>query len=411
MHPSEHIVVNKVFYYAFRSFRTTVVDNVMLVITLFGDKRVLIPATLVIFGWLAYQKSWRTALHALALLVLTCLSILVFKHVIHSPRPWGIVTNTETFSFPSGHTTLSSTFYFGLGLLLIHASKIKCRWPLYTIISLIVLTICVSRLYLGAHWFTDIVAGWILSAALLMLVAISYMRKSEKTINPKGLFLVAFFTIIFMVGLVSVRNFQELKKNYSPLDWPVTTITLPSWWDQKGENLPLYRIGRVGLPSEIFNLQWIGSLSEIEESLKRQGWVVPPEPTWGNVVLRVTDVSSAEQLPLVAPLYLDKKPALVLEKYIENNKKLVVLRLWHANVTIQGVSQPLWVGSVGTVPRTYSWLINYKRKNDVTVNTALIFSTTPKQYDIKPIETKLKLNHHWRQEEMILIKPKQLTLQ
>jgi len=341
-HPSQDIIVNKVFFYSFRSFRTATVDNVMLFITLLGDKRVLIPATIALFGWLVYKKRWHTAWHTVGLLILTCISIVAFKHLIHSPRPWGIAVSPETFSFPSGHTTLSTTFYVGVGLLLMHISKVKCRWPFYTLIILLIATISISRLYLGAHWFTDVVAGWLLSAALLMFIVLSYNREAEKTIPAKGVFLVTLLSIILMLGWVSLRHFDQLKQDYAQLEWPTSTITLPSWWEQKGDNLPLYRIGRVGLPAEIFNLQWIGNLSDIKDSLMKQGWEVPPETSWSNVVHRVTDVSSAEHLPLVAPLYLDKEPVLVLVKRINDGKKLIVLRLWNSNLVVQGSQEPLW---------------------------------------------------------------------
>ncbi len=404
--PSQDILVDKIFFYSFRSFRTACVDNFMLVITLLGDKRILSAVTLVLFAWLAYKKCWRTAWHALALLFMTVGSVLLVKHFIHSPRPWGIVGNAETFSFPSGHTTISSTFYIGLGLLLLNSAKVKCRWPFYWVIALLVATISISRLYLGAHWFTDMAAGWILSAALLILISLSYRRKPADNIPVRRTFFITLIVLIVLVSGVAFKEFGQMKQNYSQVNWPTQTITLSNWWEQKGDDLPLYRIGRVGLPSEVFNLQWFGDLTQIQDTLLKQGWEMPAETTWINIVDRVMDVSSAEHLPLVAPLYLDKKPVLALVKHMNGDKKLVVLRLWESNYIVEGQQQPLWVGSVGSVPRTFSWLINYKRSNNVDVNTALIFAAMPEQYSVRSVEVNLKHNHHWKQQELILIKPK-----
>lgn len=411
LHHSDHISINNAFFHLFRSLRTETGDNIMLAITLAGDKHVLIPVIAVLILGFAWNNRWRTACHTFLLFALSAISIVAFKHLIHSERPWGILNNSETFSFPSGHTTIAMTFYVGLGLLLLHAAHIKKRWLAYTCMTLLVSAICLSRLYLGAHWFTDIMGGLILSAILLMFVGLSYNRRMEKPIRAKGVLLTALIAFSISYGVQYTKHFDQLKQDYTQVDWPFSNIAPETWWNRQGEKLPVYRVGRLGLSSEVFNLQWVDNLDNIKAVLLKQGWEVPPQQTLATIIHRLTDVSSEEHLPLVSPLYLDKDPVLVLTKYFGNDKTLLVLRLWNSNVTIKGTQKILWVGTIGAVPRTYSWLINYKKAPNIVINSSVLFKNPPKGYEIKQdtINVHVRRKHRWQPQIMILVKPKHIS--
>jgi membrane protein DedA with SNARE-associated domain/membrane-associated phospholipid phosphatase len=409
--PSNTIAVNNAVFYLFRSMRTPTTDNIMLWLTLLGDKKVLIPVIIAILGVLAWNKHWRTAWHALVLLLLTAGSVIAFKYLVHSVRPWGIINSPEDFSFPSGHTTLSTTFYFGLGLLLIPFSQIRRKWIPYMLIGILIAAISASRLYLGAHWFTDVLGGWLLSATLLMLVVISFNRKAERKINPASILITALVMIIACASIVHHQTYSKLQANYSQSEWPTHKVALDTWWlQQHSDALPLYRTGRFGTRAEVLNLQWLGNLDDIKTLLIAEGWELPPERDWTAVLHRITDIGSAEHLPLSAPLYLDRKPTLVLTKNINGDKKPIVLRLWDSNIIITGTKTPqtLWVGSVGAVPRTYSWL-TYKRNNDVAISSSILFMHTPTGYDIKELDTMTDLKRKRRLQKILLIKPKNIS--
>jgi hypothetical protein len=300
-------------------------------------------------------------------------------------------------------------FYAAAAILLTQNLTRRSRQCIYKLVGVLVIFISVSRIYLGAHWFTDVLGGWLLSTALLMFIAISYNRLPEKKFATRKLTALVIFSIIAGASLQFFLNHGRLTEDYAQKDWPIYTVSLHTWWEQDGDHLPMTRIGRLGVSAELFNLQWIGTLDDIKNTLSVQGWEKPADETWIRVLHRITDVSSAEHFPLVSPLYLDKKPVLVLVKHANGNKKLVVLRLWKSNIVIQGVAQPFWVGSVGMAPRTYSWLIHYR--NYFTVTPVLIFNTLPDGYDIKEIAVSVhvKRKHRWQQQPMILIKPKALA--
>jgi hypothetical protein len=88
---------------------------------------------------------------------------------------------------------------------------------------------------------------------------------------------------------------------------------------------------------------------------------------------RISDIKSGEYLPLVSPQYLDKRPVLILTRTPNGSKKLIALRLWESSRTIQNSGEPLWVGTIGVVPRSYSWLFR-KKRDDLEIKANVVFT-------------------------------------
>lgn len=400
------IAMNKIVFYFFRSFRSEGYDNAFLYVTFLGDKFVLLPLIMTLFAWFALNKHWRIAFHTLIFGALLVVSIKFFKQAVHSPRPWGVLNNHDGFSFPSGHTTLAFAFYFGIALLLTELFKIKRYRPIFLLTSLLVFAIAISRLYFGVHWLTDILGSCLLSAAILMLITMSYHRKTDRNIQPTGVIVTIVLTLLVTYSLKIYYSFDSTKKDYTKLEWPTYSLSLDTWWEQKGNHLPLYRINRFGLKTKIFNLQWLGDLSDITQILLNNGWQIPAPFDWVSMLYRLSSVESTAHLPLVLPLYLDKQPVLVLTK-LRDNKELLILRFWNSNIIVQHSKYTLWVGMVEIAPSTYSWLFIKKHYPEANFKPDWVFTTLPNQYDLKLISVKIKTNHHHSKNiPMILMKPK-----
>lgn len=408
LHGSQDIAVNNFFFHLFRSLRTPTADTVFLVITQFGETKVIFPIIAAVFLWLAWTRRWRVALHVLALTILTSVGIEVFKHAVHSARPWGIAHSPPSWSYPSGHSAFAMALFSGFALLLTRKSNRIIRKVTYIMTGICVAAVCISRMYLGVHWFTDVVGGVLLGASVLMLVILSYNRKIELSIKPFGFICTLFLATLLSFSANFYAHYTHYKKDYAQIDWPIYTINMNSWWKQEGKNLPFYRVNRFGISSQILNLQWLGDLSNIEASLLKNGWEIPPQTDWITILHRISDVQSAEHLPIVPALHLDKRPVIVLIKHSNNNKKLIVLRLWNSNVIIQNVNKPLWVGTVDIAPRTYSWLFRPKHQNEITLTATNLFTQIPLDYDIEEKHVVNVHRHHPEQQTIVLIKPKNL---
>jgi len=405
----ENIFINNVLFHLLRSFRGPTSDNIMLFFSTLGEATVVGPVCITLFIYFAFSKRWHTAWHIFALGALDVVTVELSKHLLKESRPWGTFNPPSTFAFPSGHSVLAITIYLGVALLLAKAMNLQNRWRLYWPTLLFILAISTSRIYLGAHWFTDVLGGWLLGTIILILVALSYNRKAELLLRPLGIFLTIILTLSITYTAFDYRYHQTYRQNAALLDWPTYTVTASDWWQQRGEHLPLYRTNRLGLRGQLFNLQWLGDIAAIKKTLLQNGWEIAPDRNWISILQRISDVDSAEHIPIVIPRYLDRTPVLIMEKTIGNKKRLMVLRLWKTNLVIQNSPFSLWVGFIETVPRTYSWLFKHLQSR-LLITPDIIFNKPVHLYEIKEMtidHSAIKKHHHSINQTMILIKQRE----
>jgi len=147
-------------------------DDPMRFFTALGYYWVVLPLLAVAVAAF-YLANWR--LSAVVLLVSTAGSVVlttVLKAVFRRTRP-DILESGYTasfYSFPSGHATVAVGFYGALTLILAYRLRGAARWTVVVFGTLVVLLIGFSRLYLGVHYPTDVLAGYL--AAPLWLVSV-----------------------------------------------------------------------------------------------------------------------------------------------------------------------------------------------------------------------------------------------
>ena len=133
-----------------------------------GGFTVLTLLTILAGGFLLITKKYVDALVLLAaVLGATALSE-GLKLGYDRPRPDLVAHAVETLgsSFPSGHATLSAATYLTIGALVAHAQeRRRVKTYIHVTAILLALMIGVSRVYLGVHWPTDVLAGWCVGAA------------------------------------------------------------------------------------------------------------------------------------------------------------------------------------------------------------------------------------------------------
>ncbi|HUA05686.1 MAG TPA: phosphatase PAP2 family protein [Solirubrobacteraceae bacterium] len=137
-----------------------------------GSQAVLAPVTGVVTAALLVRRRFALA----GLLVASWGGALLLynftKHLVHRPRPPMDIWLTDvgrTTSFPSGHATQSlGTF---LALALVGAAWIaRPAWPFRVLAIVLAAGIGWSRVYLGVHWTTDVLAGWLIAAVWITIV-------------------------------------------------------------------------------------------------------------------------------------------------------------------------------------------------------------------------------------------------
>ncbi|ADG99282.1 phosphoesterase PA-phosphatase related protein [Segniliparus rotundus DSM 44985] len=147
----------------FVAHRVSWLDVVEKTISLFGSTTTVVALTMLFAAGLVWRA--RELRHAMYLAMTTtvgCVVLFSAKLLVKRDRPprgeW--LVDGPGYSFPSGHALLSAALATAILVLAVRRVQQIRVWPAIVLGALFSLFIGVSRLYLGVHWLTDVLAGW-----------------------------------------------------------------------------------------------------------------------------------------------------------------------------------------------------------------------------------------------------------
>ncbi len=150
------------------SFKSNFLTNIFKFITFFGSSIPLISICIISF---LFIKNKKIPMYISINLVVTAIFNLLLKNIIRRNRPVGYRLVEETgFSFPSGHSMASMAFY-GLIIYLVfkYVKNKYTKIALCIFLSILIASIGISRIYLGVHYASDVLAGFMISLSYLTL--------------------------------------------------------------------------------------------------------------------------------------------------------------------------------------------------------------------------------------------------
>ncbi|UKT65696.1 phosphatase PAP2 family protein [Pedobacter mucosus] len=160
-------------------------DKFMLAISFFGELPYSLLMVLVVAG-IFFQQKFKREAYFISSILLSGLIILGIKSIINRPRPTSfyvrLVEINRFQSYPSGHV-LSYTIFFGFMIVLmntIHDIPIVTKKIINSISIFFLILIAPSRIYLGAHWFTDTVGGFLLGLICLFPLCYFYLNRERE---------------------------------------------------------------------------------------------------------------------------------------------------------------------------------------------------------------------------------------
>ena len=129
-------------------------------ITNFGDAIFLTVLTIILFILIIFSN----------LVIITALNQLL-KNILQRPRPTEYRIIEETgYSFPSGHSMISMAFYGYIIYLIYKYVKNKyIKWISIVLLSILICSIGISRIYLGVHYTSDVLGGFLISVSYLVI--------------------------------------------------------------------------------------------------------------------------------------------------------------------------------------------------------------------------------------------------
>jgi len=152
--------LNTVIERAVVHMRTPFLTTIMVAVTRMGDPFVLASAALLIAVLLFMRGRRYDAVLFIAALIVTVISLTVLKNTFQIVRPTSPIYEANGWSFPSGHATIATAFFFMLAYSFFDRIKTLGNKTILILGSILgAALIYFSRLYLGAHWTLDILAG------------------------------------------------------------------------------------------------------------------------------------------------------------------------------------------------------------------------------------------------------------
>lgn len=138
------------------------------IITFFGSATWIVIFTIILFVIIRNKR--QNILLGTNLCIVTIINQ-ILKHIFKRSRPTEFrIIDESGYSFPSGHSMVSMAFYGYLIYLVYKNIKNKyLKWILIIVLSILIILIGISRIYLGVHYTSDVLGGYLLSVSYLVL--------------------------------------------------------------------------------------------------------------------------------------------------------------------------------------------------------------------------------------------------
>lgn len=153
-------------------------------ITIIADTYQSAIITILLVALLYIKKYYREALFLTVTMSVCGLAMPLLKNIFSRERPnFHRLIEISGYSFPSGHTTSATTMYLTLAIILLSIMKKLNKYFVFSIAVLGIVIIGSSRIYLGVHYPTDVMAGICLGISIVSTVYILYYSNSSKEVK------------------------------------------------------------------------------------------------------------------------------------------------------------------------------------------------------------------------------------
>lgn len=348
-------------------------------VTLLGKTKVVLSVALLCTVLLWIRKKREFILPFWITLAGSGIFSLLGKVAFHRQRPLGIGVFTEaSFSFPSGHATIAAAFY---GFIVYYLWRQAQNWNIRLNVlfggSALIIAIGFSRLYLGVHFLSDVLGGFLLGFMWLIIGICMVERhlfagsevKAPKylpiSVNLTSAVLVIAELVFFIhsgLHYKPTRNRPESSGATKPV-----TLDIVSSFDRY--RLPLFTESITGKQQEPLNIIIVAS----EESLlvsafKAAGWQPADPTTFGTVARTVKALLGNESYSTapIAPSFWDGKiNDFGFEKPTPSHtvRQRHHVRLWKTDLVTRG-NGSVFVGTV-SLDEGMKWGLLHKMKPDI----------------------------------------------
>lgn len=317
------------------------------------------PESVLLLIAVAFAVLWRKRQRVMAGLLILILiaeqgSAFVLKQLVGRMRPERYLSlyKEDSFSFPSGHALAATVLFGALAYLLFRAFKssiVRLAILLGYIVS--VALVALSRVYLGVHYPSDVLASILIGASLLTLIitgieiAIRYelWGQSRKSFTNRFLLFVPAAVVLFS-AVASPYLIHLTSVSVTPAFMTIDVLN-----EMTVKRLPLYSETLTGKTMEPISFIYIGSAHQIEQAFLLSGWYKADPSTLSNTLKALSVGFQGHQYlnAPVTPSYLAAKPEnLAFQQPTQSNtlRQRHHTRLWQTNYKVAD-GKEIWVAT------------------------------------------------------------------
>jgi membrane protein DedA with SNARE-associated domain len=328
------------------ALRNPLADYPLAALASLGDWQVLLPAIAVGMAYLIWRQRWMAATHWLAALAFGFALTELLGTTVDVVRP---PSASSGFGFPSVAVTMA-TITFGFFAVLI-GRELPGRtrvWP-YLVSGVVVTIIGFSRIYLGAHWLSDVIGGMLFGIFWLLLLGVAYRRRFNRSFWVKPVAWLFYGTFVLAALWYGPRNLPQKVAKFEPTPAVLVQIDPQQWWETQWMMLPSRRNEFDDDLRWPLDLQVAGALAPLQQRLEQGGWRVQSQAGWEQALMMLDLKAGAEEVP-VLPATLDTHvESLLMLRQGQRPDELYALRLWPAPAKLSQTNTPLWLGTAQTL--------------------------------------------------------------
>lgn len=337
-------------YFFLQSIRTPAFDQFFVAALLLINPISIFVIVLSQIGYSIFTAHARLAQYWLSLCLFSFFLLLGFNHHL-------ILHHSELLNIPQGKLMVPARHlgFATAALTFFMLTTLKSCSPLLkkTIkwtISLLIIFSSIALLYLGENWFSSALRALLTGFSLSLAHWLFYRRRPEKHLSMAWIVGLA-FSLYFSASLaVLIFNFKQMLHEHQPKNAQYM-LTYKAWSEQDKPILPMYSNNRLGRPDGLFNIQYLGSIQHLEETLSAHGWKKQSTSFVRNLIAKADKQKS--KITLKGQFYLNRKPDLVMS-YGKKGKSVLLLSLWRSNFHLLHRFHPLWIGTLQPYYRSKS---------------------------------------------------------
>lgn len=333
------------------SIRTHDFDAFFIVARLDISYLSLIAFSIAIFIYTIYHQDWRLLKFWFSLLVTSTLVVILMSYTLTSPLPIYQLSNLPVFAYPTRGLTFATTLY---GFLVFYmAAFYKQTFSVFLRVLLLIILFFagIALIYLGEDWLLNVILAYKIGFTNALLHWMLYRRRSKPHYRSYLPITLSIVLLLIATALSSLLFFHTISERQKPYTQQFD-IQYGTWWNQQKALLPLYSMNRFGKEIGLMNIQYVGSIQSLQQTLEQAGWKKQLDSFFLSLMLRLGNQDSVAKLPLMAQLYLNQKPFLLMTNGTSRSGNGLILRLWRSNYHVHNKNQIIWIGSIQTQTKT-----------------------------------------------------------